>query len=98
MPPSSGPHGRGDRPPQEGALRKSSASGYSNAACAALGLRGDVNEARAILAEALKIKLWFKSIAQLHADAPPYMNNPQFAALREKTTEIGLRRAGMPEE
>ncbi len=65
---------------------------------AALGVRGDVNEARAILAEALKLKLWFKSIAQLHADAPPYMNNPQFAALREKTTEIGLRRAGMPEE
>lgn len=28
----------------------------------------------------------------------PWQTNPQFAALRDKTIYVGLRRAGMPEE
>jgi adenylate cyclase len=65
---------------------------------AAIGLRGDVDEAKAALAEALKLKPEFNSIAQLRANSPPYMSNPQFVALQEDTTFAGLRRAGVPEE
>jgi hypothetical protein len=34
----------------------------------------------------------------LRADAPPYMRNPAFLALQEKTIFAGLRRAGLPED
>jgi tetratricopeptide (TPR) repeat protein len=66
---------------------------------AALGLRGDIDEARTALAHSIKLKSEFDSIARLRA-APSHsaMDNPQFVALREKTLEIGLRRAGLPEE
>jgi TolB-like protein/Flp pilus assembly protein TadD len=64
---------------------------------AALGLRGDVEEARATLAEWLKFNPEFKSLAQVRT-TPPAPVNPQFLALREKTVEVGLRRAGFPDE
>jgi hypothetical protein len=65
---------------------------------AALGLRGDREEAAAALVESIKLKPEYDSIAQLRADAPPYMRNPAFLALQEKTVTAGLRRAGMAEE
>ena len=65
---------------------------------AALGLRGDRDEATAALAESIKLKPECDLIAQLRADAPPYMRNPAFLALQEKTTFAGLRRAGLPED
>jgi adenylate cyclase len=64
---------------------------------AALGLRGDLDEARAALAEWLKFKPKLNSLARLRASLPSTVN-PQFLALREKTVEVGLRRAGIPEE
>ena len=63
---------------------------------AAFGLRGDVNEARGALAQSLALKPEINSLARLREYA--WMNNPPHWALREKTVNIGLRRAGFPEE
>jgi len=65
---------------------------------AALALRGDADEAKAALAESLKLKPEYNSLAQLSAKASNWNASPQFAALREKTVDVGLRRAGMPDE
>lgn len=65
---------------------------------AALGLRGDIEEAKAALAESIRLKPESNTIVKLLAEAPPYMSNPQFLALQQKTILTGLRRAGMPEE
>ena len=65
---------------------------------AGLGLKGDVDEARATVAEAVKLRPDRKSITQLRAASQPYESDPHFVALREKTIFAGLRRAGMPEE
>jgi tetratricopeptide (TPR) repeat protein len=64
---------------------------------AALGLRGDVAEAKGALAEALKLKPEIRSLADLHRLNSNY-SNPPFAALVRKTIDVGLRRAGMPDE
>jgi Flp pilus assembly protein TadD len=63
----------------------------------ALGLRGDLDEARAALAEAIKLKPEVNSLAAWRAYRP-WETNPQFMALREKTVNVGLRRAGFPNE
>jgi adenylate cyclase len=65
---------------------------------AALGLRGDVDEAKAALAESLKLKPESNSLARLRVTAPNWNASPQFVALREKTVDVGLRRAGLPDE
>ena len=64
---------------------------------AALGLKGDLDEARAALAEAIKINPELNSLARVRAHWRQ-LNNPQRRALAEKTEDAGLRRAGMPEE
>jgi adenylate cyclase len=63
----------------------------------ALGLRGDLDEARAEVAEAIKLKPEVNSLAALRAYFPQ-ITNPPYWALREKTVNAGLRRAGFPEE
>jgi tetratricopeptide (TPR) repeat protein len=63
----------------------------------AFGLRGDLDEAKAALAEGIKLKPEINSMARWGAFAP-WVDNPQYSALRAKTVDIGLRRAGMPEE
>jgi adenylate cyclase len=63
---------------------------------AALGLRGDLNEARAALAQGVKLRPELNSLARLRTTV--VSNNIEYLRLREKTTEVGLRRAGMPEE
>jgi TolB-like protein/class 3 adenylate cyclase/Tfp pilus assembly protein PilF len=64
---------------------------------AALGLRGDLDEARAELAESLRLKPDMNSLAAESA-AYPFLNNPDYRALAEKTVNLGLRRAGFPDE
>ena len=59
---------------------------------AALGLRGDIDEAKATLAEVLKLKPELNSISRVRAVPIGSI------ALRERTEFAGLRRAGMPEE
>jgi TolB-like protein/DNA-binding winged helix-turn-helix (wHTH) protein/Flp pilus assembly protein TadD len=62
-----------------------------------LGLGDDVEEAKAVLAEAVKLKPEVDSLARWR-DYQPWITNPQHWALREKTINIGLRRAGMPDK
>jgi adenylate cyclase len=63
----------------------------------ALGLRGDLHEARAEIAEASKLKPEVNSLAAWRAYAPWIANRPYWA-LRDKTVNAGLRRAGFPDE
>ena len=63
----------------------------------ALGLKGDLDEAKAALAESLKIKPEINSFAAQRANAPALANPPHWA-LREKTLNVGLRRIGFPDE
>jgi adenylate cyclase len=63
----------------------------------AFGLKGDVLEAKNALAEALTLKPEIDSLARLR-EYQPWITNPPYWALREKTVNIGLRRAGFPEE
>ena len=65
---------------------------------AALGFKGDVDEASAVLAESLKLKPEIRSMAQLRANYPAFHHDPQYVALRERTMEAGLRRAGLADE
>jgi TolB-like protein/class 3 adenylate cyclase/Tfp pilus assembly protein PilF len=63
----------------------------------ALGLGGDIDEASAALAESINLRPEINSLAQWRAHAP-WNTHPQYWALREKTLNVGLRRAGMPDE
>jgi TolB-like protein/class 3 adenylate cyclase len=65
----------------------------------ALALRGDLDAARAVLAEALKLKPEVNSLAQWYAWLPwtNQSNAPVFWALQDKTLDEGLRRIGFPE-
>ena len=62
-----------------------------------LGLRGDLDEARAALAEVVRLKPELTSLTQIHIHYP-WSTNPRRLALREPTIDAGLRRAGFPEE
>ena len=66
----------------------------------ALGFKGDLDEAKAALAESLKLKPEINSFAAQRANAPnaAVITNPLHWALREKTLNVGLRRIGFPEE
>jgi len=65
---------------------------------AALGLRENTDEAKAALAEALKLKPQVNSFAKVRAAFPDTSNNPRAVALAEKTFDVGLRRAGLPDK
>jgi adenylate cyclase len=66
---------------------------------AALGLKGDIDEAKREIAEVVKPKPDANSIARLRAiSATQGFGSPQLQTLREKTTYAGLRRAAFPEE
>jgi hypothetical protein len=64
---------------------------------AALGLSGEIDEAREVLAKSIKIRLEFSSLARLRR-ALPWTGNPRYINLAENTFEARLRKAGMPEE
>jgi adenylate cyclase len=59
----------------------------------ALGLKGDLDAAKAELAEAKKLKAEFGSLLRW-GPRQPWTTNPEYRALREKTLNVGLRRAG----
>lgn len=67
---------------------------------AALGLRGEIDEAKSEIAEAIKLKPEVNSIARWRAVMSTHggAGHPQLEALYQKTTWVGLRRAGFPEE
>jgi Flp pilus assembly protein TadD len=64
---------------------------------AALALNGDLDGARIALGESLKLKPEINSMVRQRARWA-YTNNPAYRALAEKTIDVGLRKAGMPEE
>jgi TolB-like protein/class 3 adenylate cyclase/Tfp pilus assembly protein PilF len=63
----------------------------------AFSLRGDLDEAKAEIAEAQKLKPEVNSLAAWRAYAP-WITSPPLWSLREKTVNVGLRRAGFPDE
>jgi tetratricopeptide (TPR) repeat protein len=63
----------------------------------AYGLKGDLDKARSALAESIRLKPAIKSLARLRAENP-WLSNPQYWALQEKTLNVGLRRAGFPDQ
>src|SRR5437016_2483323 len=63
----------------------------------AYGLKGDLDKARSALAESLHLKPAIKSIARMRAENS-WLRNPQYWALQEKTLNLGLRRAGLPDQ
>jgi len=64
---------------------------------AAQALKGNQPEARAALAESLKLKPEINSMKRQLARWA-YANNPAYRVMAEKTIDAGLRKAGMPEE
>jgi len=64
---------------------------------AALALQGDLAGGREALAASLKLKPEINSMKRQLARWA-YTNNPAYRALAEKTIDVGLRKAGMPEE
>ena len=69
---------------------------YINLA-AALGFRGDLQEAEAALEEAIRLKPYMNSLVAMRADIRRF-KSPAYWAFVEKTVVVGLHRAGFPEE
>jgi Tfp pilus assembly protein PilF len=63
----------------------------------AYGLTGDLDRARSALTESLRLKPALRSVARMRAENP-WLGNPQYWALQEKTLNLGLRRAGFPDQ
>ncbi len=63
----------------------------------AYGLKGDLDRARSALAESLRLRPAIKSIARMRTENP-WLRNQQYWALQEKTLNLGLRRAGLPDQ
>ena len=62
----------------------------------AYGLQGDLDHARSALAESIRLKPAIKSLDRMRVENA-WLNNPQYWALQEKTLNLGLRRAGLPD-
>lgn len=63
----------------------------------AFGLKGDLDDARLALADSAKLNPAITSLTRLRGQNP-WLANPRCWALQEKTVNVGLRRAGLPEE
>jgi tetratricopeptide (TPR) repeat protein len=63
----------------------------------AYGLKGDLDRARSALGESLRLKPALRSVARMRAENP-WLSNPQYWVLQEKTLNLGLRRAGFPDQ
>jgi len=73
---------------------------FSYGLAGALALKGDLDGAKAALAESLKLKPEVNSLAQWYAYLPwtSKTSAPQFWMLQDKTLNTGLRRIGFPEQ
>jgi tetratricopeptide (TPR) repeat protein len=63
----------------------------------AYGLEGDLEKAKSALDESLRLKPAIRSLARMRAENP-WLGNAQYWALQEQTLNIGLRRAGFPDQ
>jgi tetratricopeptide (TPR) repeat protein len=64
---------------------------------AAEAKQGDLDKARFALAESKRLKPAIKSLARMRVENP-WLRNPQYWALQEKTLNVGLHRAGLPDQ
>jgi adenylate cyclase len=64
---------------------------------AALGMRGDVDEGKAVLADAKRLNPALTSIAA-HAALEPGASSAPYKALRDTTLNAGLRKLGFPDQ
>ena len=62
----------------------------------AYGLQGDLDHARSALAESIRLKPAVKSLDRMRVENA-WLSNSQYWALQEKTLNLGLRRAGLPD-
>ena len=74
------------------------AAGYWLFLASALGLKGDIAEAKTVLAEAIKLMPNDNSMTKLLSSANYRIGTPKFFAMRKQTFEAGLLSAGMPED
>ena len=63
----------------------------------AYGLKGDLDKAKSALAELARLKPAVKSLARMRAENR-WLSDPQYQALQVKTLNVGLRRAGFPDQ
>jgi tetratricopeptide (TPR) repeat protein len=63
----------------------------------AYGLKGDLDRARSALGESLRLQPAVRSVARMRAETP-WLGNPQYWALQEKTLNLGLRQVGFPDQ
>jgi tetratricopeptide (TPR) repeat protein len=63
----------------------------------AFGLRGNIDEARAALAQSIKLNPAVSSLSRMRT-YNAWLTNSDHWALQEKTLNVGLRRAGLPDE
>jgi tetratricopeptide (TPR) repeat protein len=63
----------------------------------AYGLQGDLEQARSALAESIALKPAIQSLTRMRVENP-WLTNPQYWALQEKTLNVGLRRAGLSDQ
>jgi tetratricopeptide (TPR) repeat protein len=63
----------------------------------AYGLEGDLDKARSALEESLRLKPAIRSLARMRVENP-WLSNAQYWALQEQTLNLGLRRAGLPDQ
>jgi tetratricopeptide (TPR) repeat protein len=64
---------------------------------AAYGLRGDLDKAKSALGESRRLKPAIKSLARMRA-GNRWLTDPRYQALQVKTLNVGLRRAGFPDQ
>jgi tetratricopeptide (TPR) repeat protein len=63
----------------------------------AYGLEGDLDKAKSALAESIRLKPAINSLTRMRVENP-CLSNPQYWALQEQTLNVGLRRAGLPDQ
>jgi len=63
----------------------------------AYGLEGDLDKAKSALAESIRLKPAINSLTRMRVENP-WLSNPQYWALQEQTLNVGLRRAGLPDQ
>ena len=64
---------------------------------AAYGLRGDLDKAKSALAESIRLKPAIRSLTRMQAENR-WLTDPRYQALQVKTLNVGLRRAGLPDQ
>jgi tetratricopeptide (TPR) repeat protein len=64
---------------------------------AAYGLRGDLDKAKSARAESIRLKPAIRSLARMRAENR-WLTDPRYQALQVKTLNVGLRRAGFPDQ